>query len=239
MSSALTVDDLGAALFPIVLDMLGLTPNDIPVPEDSQAVRQTWPTGGAPSQNINDDVLYMQFTLKDDPYDKIRDQFNWGPAGWGEDQFGREPYGGALSGDPALTQQWNYTRCWEFHFSAYGPNSFDNLRAIRSGLFLDYFTSKLASSQLFPVSAFPQVIRAPENINGQWWERSDLHIDVYEFVTEMLAQQTIKSVEVEAVTVILETGEGWGQGGFGQGPFGGTPEDFANDEFADLTVTGG
>lgn len=205
-SSALTDAELGGILQPLVLGMLGLT-----VSSKNDAVRIKWPEEGAPFQKRTDDICYIGCLLKDDPYDKVRDVFNSPPLGWGDPTWGGEPWGGTGT-DTALTEQWTYTRVWEIKFCLYGPNSFDNARAIRSALYQDYFTNALANSNLFPMCEFSQVIRAPELINGQWWSRSDLSIEMYEFVNEAIERQTVKSVEV-----VLENPAG---------------------EIADFTVTG-
>lgn len=192
VSSALTVQQIGVVLQPISLGMLGL-----PIAADSSNVRLEWPTQGQPfvtSPTV--DVCFLRCVTKDDPYDKIRDRFSWGPNGWGDGQFGREPFGGTLSGNPALTEQWTYTRVWQIHWCFYGPNSTDNARALRSGLFQDYFTNLLATSQLFPMCDFPQPVRAPELIDAQWWDRSDFECEMYEFITETIQRQTVVSVEV-------------------------------------------
>jgi hypothetical protein len=191
VSDALTLTEMNAIIQELTQGMLGQV-----VSPTASLVRISWPTEGAPFQEATDDVTYIRCILKDDPYDKIRDKFNWGPEGWGSGQFGKQPpWGGTLSGVPALTEQWNYTRVWEIHWVIYGPNSLDNSRAIRSALYQDYFTDLLALEQLFPMSEFPEAIRAPELIDAQWWERVDLKCEIYEFVTETIARQTVVSVE--------------------------------------------
>ena len=40
------------------------------------------------------------------------------------------------------------------------------------------------------------MVRVPEEINGQWFERADLEIEMYEEVTETIDRQTVLSVEV-------------------------------------------
>lgn len=46
------------------------------------------------------------------------------------------------------------------------------------------------------MSEFPEVRRMPEPFDKQWWERSDFSCEMYEFVTETITRQTVKSVEV-------------------------------------------
>jgi hypothetical protein len=123
-----------------------------------------------------------------DPYDLIRD---------------RACIPVAESSPPVVTERWTYTRSWDIHWTLYGPNSTDNARAIKSALFMDYFTDALAGSQLFPVPDFPEPMRVPELIDAQWFDRSDFSIIAYEFVIETIIDQTVASVEV-----ILNTEEG-------------------------------
>lgn len=178
--------DAGIATFlqPLVLDMLGQ-----PIVNTSDRVRISWPSEGAPFQSTTQDVCYLRCTPFDIPYDKIRDE---GPI--------------ATVGT-FNTVQANYTRGWSIHFVAYGPNAVDNLREVRDALYNQYFTDQLANGTLFPVSNFPQVIRMPELIDGQWFERSDLEVTMYEFVTETIGQQTVASVEViveEATGIVAD-----------------------------------
>jgi hypothetical protein len=208
-SSAITQTQMGNILQPLVLGMLGLT-----VSPESPLVRISWPTEGAPSQLITDDICYLRFLLKDDPYDKIRERFNYpsqatgfgqgpfggipfggGGSGFGNVPFGDSPYGAGATASQ-LNELWSYTRVWDIHFCAYGPNSFDNLRAVRSALYQDYFLEQLQLSQLFPMSEFREVMRVPELFDKQWWERSDFSCEMYEFVEETITRQTVISVEV-------------------------------------------
>lgn len=171
-SSALTIAQINAIIQPLTLGMLGLA-----VSSTSSAVRIQWPTAGAPFQDITDDVCYLACVPTDDPYDRIRDRANLSAA------------------DPNLEEQWNYTRAWQIKWCFYGPNSTDRARALRSALYQDYFTEALSTSQLFPVTDFAECIRAPELIDGQWFERVDFQVEFYEFVTETILRQTVLSVE--------------------------------------------
>ena len=127
---------------------------------------------------VTDDICYLSCVPTDDPYDRIRDRTNLSAA------------------DPNLEEQWNYTRAWRIHWCFYGPNSTDRARALRSALYQDYFTEALAESFLFPVSDFPEVVRVPELVNAQWWERVDFDAEFYEGVVETINRQTVVSVEV-------------------------------------------
>lgn len=228
VSTALSVDDIDTILQQVTLGMWGKANPNGTIPADSDLVRIGWPKQGQPFVDSPDiDVCFLRCTTKDDAYDKIRDKFSWGPNGWGDAQFGKQPYGGTLSGDPALTEQWTYTRVWEIHWCFYGPNAVDNTRLIRSGLYQDYFTDLLSiQANLFPMSEFEEAHRVPELIDGQWWERSDFKCEMYEFVSETINRQTIVEIPliVQTIDVIIDNTEviavGYGAGPYGQQPYG-------------------
>lgn len=171
-SSALTIEQINTIIQPLTMGMLGFSADT-----SSPLVRIEWPTQGAPYQDVADDVCYIRCVPKEDSYDRIRDRTT------------------ITAADPNDEEIWNYTRAWAIRWCFYGPNSTDRARALRSALYQDYFTEKLSLSQLFPVSDFPEPMRAPELIDGQWFERCDFEAEFYEFITETIARQTVLSVE--------------------------------------------
>lgn len=194
-SSALTLAQINQILWIDTMGMLGYVTPGQPPDNTFPKVRIQWPTTGAPFQQITDDVCYIACLLLDEPYDKIRDRSTLPPQGWGQGGWGNTPWGGTAE-NTAYTEQWSYTRVWEIRWCMYGPNSLDLSRSLRSALFQDYFLLQLANNNLFPVSEFPEVIRAPELINAQWWERTDFKCQMYEFVTETIIKPSVASVEV-------------------------------------------
>ena len=187
-STALTVQQMGTVMQNVIAAMLGITD-----PASSSLVRVSWPTQGAPFQDVSDDICYVRATPKDVPYDKIRKRHNWdlsqlgygqGPYGMfpygGSGGYGQVPYGEAPYGEAPmfLVEQWTYTRAWQIHLVLYGPNSTDRARAIRSALYQDFFTEALSNYELFPVSDFPQATRTPELIDGQWLDRADFTFEM-------------------------------------------------------------
>lgn len=172
-STALTVAQINLILQQLSLGMMGQTVNPT-----NDFVRIAWPTEGAPFSDVSEDICYLSCVPRDHSYDKIRDRSN------------------ESASDPNLEEIWTYTRVWEIRWVLYGPNSTDYARALRSALYQDYFTEALQNSQLFPESDFPQPIRVPEQINGQWYERVDFKCLMYEFIQETILRQTVESVEV-------------------------------------------
>ena len=185
VSSALSLDAIQQIIQQLTLAMLGL-----PVTPDSSAVRIEYQSEGAPFQNKGDDICYVTCkNATDEPYDKYRDEleiFN--------------------DGDSDTNRQ-AQTRSWVVYWTCYGPSSTQNARAIRSALYQDYFTGKLADSQLFPVSDFKEPVRAPEYIDGQWFERVDFDALFYEFVVETIEDPTVVSVDVSLNTNAGEVAE--------------------------------
>lgn len=174
ISSALGVSTIQATIQQLTLGMIGqnVTPN-------SSAVRVQWPLQGAPFQPTPSmDIGYIRCTPFDGDYDKIRDRMV------------------STSADTFVTESQCFTREWRVCWTFYGPNSTDLCRQVRDALYQDYFTIQLAMYQLFPESDFPMSTRVPENIDGQWFDRSDQECTMYEFVSESIQTPAVAGLEV-------------------------------------------
>jgi hypothetical protein len=174
-SSALTVPQMNIIMQAWTLAAIGINP-----PTDFSRVRVDWPVEGQPfAQSPAQDVCFVQCVVHDDEYSRVRDQ--------------------ALTTiDTTLTELWAYTRGWRVAWCAYGPNAADNLRAVKSALFVsDYFTGMLALQNLFPLSDPHDPTYVPEQLNAQWWARADFSIDLYEAITESINDTTATSVEIK------------------------------------------
>ena len=175
VSNALTLPAIQAVVQNLTLGMIGQIQS-----ETSPVVRIQFPTQGAPFGEASDDLCYIRCTTVENPYDRIRYKFMRAIEGT----------------DETVQEAQNYTRTWTVHWCLYGPNSTDNARMVKSALFQDYFCFQLQESNLFPVSDYPAPIRAPELIDGQWFERVDYEAVMHEFVTETITYGTVASVEV-------------------------------------------
>lgn len=161
--------------------MLGINPSSDPLAYSK--VRLEWPTGGQPAFAITDDVAFLRTTEEDDQYNRIRDR-----------QV--TPHDSA-----SLTTTDTYTRVWRVDWTCYGPTSFDNARLLKSGMLLDFSHGALAASNLYLVTDIPATTRAPELFQGQWWDRSDVHLRLNELVTETTTVASIATAEVRLYTV--------------------------------------
>jgi hypothetical protein len=152
----------------------GLQTVQIYDPIANTKVRQSWQTQGAPAFTINDDVVFVRCTEGDSEYNTIRDQ----------------------TIDETGTQTRVYSRMWNIFFRARGPNSFDQIRLIKSMLLQDFPHDTLATINLYLVPATSTPVRAPELFEGQWWEQVDYSADFFEQVTETATVTIVNKLEI-------------------------------------------
>jgi hypothetical protein len=179
-SSAFTVPAMAQLWQTLTCALIGVNPPNY------ARVTVDWQQEGQPfvARPI-DDRCALLCVPQDVEYSRVRD------ASWS---------GTGLTGDP-LVQTWVYTKGWRVAWTAYGPAAEDNLRAVRSGLFLDWVNDQLNQSKLYPVNDPREVAFAPENFNAQWWPRADFEVTLYEQVTETLTWPAgagfVESVEIK------------------------------------------
>jgi hypothetical protein len=174
VSSALSEDDLNKILQALTLNVLGIDPASDTLAYSK--VRVGWIA--QPAFARTDNVVSITVTEEDGDYNKIRDR----------------KYS---ANDASSVQQTDtFTRIWEARWQFYGPNGFDHARLLKSALTLSFTHDTLLASRLALVTRFPATTRAPELFEGQWWQRSDLKLSLYELVTETLVVNNITSAEV-------------------------------------------
>jgi hypothetical protein len=194
VSSALTVPAINALLQPMTCGMIGLKLPTTGMPAGYSRVRIDWPEEGQPfTVNPQQDGCFLACVPHDVDYTRVRNK--------------------TLSGSGPVTETWTYTKGWRISWTAYGPNAEDNLRAVRSAMWMDYFNDQLNLANLFPVPDPPEVVYMPETWNAQWWPRADFSVIMYENVTETIEDGAVESLEIKV--------------------YDGSP----NDPVADFTVT--
>lgn len=145
-------------------------------------VRVGYSPKGQPGWGPDEDVVFVRCVTKDDDYTRMRDL-----TGLGQDAI--------------YTITDVFSRCWQVFWTVYGPNAIDNARALKSAFTtVPYFEYQLAQSLLYLQPSTSEPIRAPENKDGQWWNRVDWRADFFEQITEQITNQTVASVEVLART---------------------------------------
>lgn len=160
------------------LEILGLPDNST----TKKRIRMSWPTDGAPSWTITEDVAFLRVYEVNDQYNRQKDTTY------------------RSNNDSSLIQTEAYTRIIGVDWIIYGPNSFDDADTIRNGL---TSSETLRNNNMHLILDRPSAMRAPELYNGQWWERSNL--TAY-FNHRVSREYTIPTIE--AAQVILKTEKG-------------------------------
>ena len=142
-------------------------------------VRTSWEQKGAPAFAITDDVLFLQCVPNSSSYN-VRDE------SWTE-----------VTGNPEIMlKNRSYTREWRVSFIAYGPNSFDSIRLIKTMLLEDFSHDMLARENLYYVPDTNTPVRNPELFESQWWERVDYVANFNEYVNESITLDKVASIPV-------------------------------------------
>lgn len=164
-------------LFQTTCEMLGL---DLSKKESHGKVRIAWPTNGAPSWQINEDVTFLRITPQDDKLAREQNII-----------YTENEQNKAL-----LNKQTGYTRVHKINWTLYGPNSYDNADLIRHLIFDFEYMKKFKKKNLFLITDVPMPVRLPELYNGQWWERTDFSATFNEAVIRESAEPFITSAEI-------------------------------------------
>lgn len=177
-STALTKDQMNVLWQDLVLRCIGITPSG---PTDNAAysrVRIEWPQDGQPDWAITADVAFVESTTEADSYDQIME------------------HNIVANDDSTYTLTIIYTRVWRVRLVAYGPNSGESLRQVKTCMTLDFAHDTLAQSNLYLLFELGTPKRFPELFTNDWWERWDFSVRMNEQVTDTVVLPTMASVEV-------------------------------------------
>ena len=143
------------------LSITGLAPENVNFPYQPDS---------APFNEQATNAVYLYLTQIDSPTDKAT-------------------YTALTPNTPtAGTSTQYYTRIIQCKWTLYGPSSFDLADAIRNAMMTEAVRESLAVQGVFPIVGIQAPTRMPEQINMQWWERSDLKIN-FSVYTEHSADQ--------------------------------------------------
>lgn len=174
----LTPKQVDGVMQSVTLALLGLPDNAY------GKVRVGWQQQGQPTGTIDEDVAYVRCSEDDDEINRTRDV---------EYQDVSPTTVAELS---------TYHRVWRVMWTLYGPNSFDNARKLRSGLYTqvthDIFAVRNVA--LYTVMDLEAPRRVPEFVSGQWWERVDFECQFNELTTERVDVNAVASTEVLVYT---------------------------------------
>lgn len=160
------------------LELLGIAPNG---PNIDKRVRIGWPTKGAPSWKINEDIAFLLIGYDNDPITQQQETTYQN------------------NDATSLKTELSYTRVIRVQWVFYGPNSSDDADKLRSGLYRSETKERLGVSNLAAIFDSNAPMRSPELYNGQWWERSTYYA---RFNEKVIRRSTIQIIESADVTIV-------------------------------------
>jgi hypothetical protein len=165
----------------ITCKMLNL---DMTKKENQDKVRIAWPTTGAPSWKIDQDIVFLRITPVDD---KMARQLNI-------------IYDPNKDDNTIADKKTGYTRVHKIDWTLYGPNSYDNADLIRNLIFDYDYMLEMKKKNLFLVTDVSMPTRLPELYNSQWWERTDFSATFNEAVIREKQVPYILGGNVQLIT---------------------------------------
>jgi len=185
------------AIFQVLtIGMLGIDSIPPVNPASYSIVRCAYQQKGQPSWSINTTTTIISaYRDTSDAYGKTRD-------------------GGTIQNNPdgvSILQAGSYTRVWRIHWDVYGSFAQQSCEALLAGFsqmewVFDYMVNGcngMAQQPIYVIADFPPPVRAPEEFQRQWWEKSTLDLRFNELVIETVSVPTGISVEI---TVTTDTG---------------------------------
>lgn len=158
---------------------------DMTKKENQDKVRIAWPTSGAPSWKINEDIVFLRITPVDDKLARTLNII----------------YDTNSIDNINLNKETGYTRVHKVDFTFYGPNSYDNADLIRYTLLEpNSYKDEFKNKNIFVIPDIPMPTRLPELYNGQWWDRTDFSASFNEAVIRRSSIPFIESAEIKLVT---------------------------------------
>ncbi len=121
-------------------------------------IRPAFQQQGQPGVNVPDSVIYIHIENEAQYWDKLR-----------QITTARIP-GNEVEGKETTL----YTRVMRVDWYLYGPSSFDNADILRTYLLSEPIREFLNLYNVAPIRDINPGRRAPEMVNGQWRERTDL-----------------------------------------------------------------
>lgn len=148
-----------------------------------QFVRHTYAPDSQPGWEQAENLIFLNVSPQDDPYDKLRD------IAYAE-------------GDITTTEERVfYTRVIAVDWTLYGPLSYDLADLIRHGILIPPIREILAKKEIYPLTSIDAPRRGPYEFNMQWWERTDLRA-----LFNVGTRRTATVPLLAGATVEIETG---------------------------------
>lgn len=177
--------DLEELFWRVTMLILGFNPDSKDEKEISK-VRISWPTDGAPSWGIDEDICFISITQRDDLINRQRN-IRYKEVG------------------ERLKRVTEYTKVVNCKYILYGPNSYDNAELIQHLLFLPEYKELLNENYLYLIPDIAAPIRFPELYGSRWWERSDFEVNFNLYVRREQIVEHIEDIEITFVNKKFST----------------------------------
>ena len=175
-----TSKDMESIFASVVMTILKLDPNT-----SHKRVRFPWGSNissvmnsSAPAWKKNEDVCFIYALPQDDSYNRQRNRRY-------VDRGGRD-----------LVEIEEYTDVHYLNFVNYGPKAYECARDIRDGLFRHEIRRLLRENNFFLISDVPAIVRVPELVQGEWWNRVDVSARFNEFVRREYEMPVIEEISI-------------------------------------------
>lgn len=179
-----TIEEIEDIFRVLVLNILKLDPS-----KSHKRIRFPWGSdlkysgNTAPYWNRDDDVCTITLLPQDDSYNRNRDRKYI-------DKGGRD-----------LIQVEEHTDVHHVLFANYGPNAYECARDIRDGLFREDVRRYLKQNNFSLVTDVPSILRIPELVNGEWWNRVDCSAVFNEYVRRETPINAIEEINIKAIEI--------------------------------------
>lgn len=125
-------------------------------------IRWKYPTTSGPDWKIDDTVIFMNLSERDDPYAQQNDSMY-------------------VTENDRVIRKRGRTRVWNLLFTVYGPEAFDVINHIKDGVFTNKVHDLLSKNDVFLIPDIPASRQLMEPYDGMWWNRYDLTLHFNEW----------------------------------------------------------
>ncbi len=169
-----TIKEFEDIMQPIFARALGW---DITSPDKTNDIRISWQTEGMPAFKISDNVIFIAALPLDHQINRQHDSL-------------------FSNSSPDLVETKTMTRLMSMSLIAYGSDAMENLKTLQLAMFDDTYRDELREYGIYYVPDGEEPKRAPEEFQGQWWERSDMTMRFNEMLTQVKSVNAVESSEV-------------------------------------------
>lgn len=124
-------------------------------------IRFKYPVNGQVDWKIDENIVFINLSEKDDDYAKQIDSRY-------------------ITEDGTVKRYMARTRVWNVNYTVYGPDAYDIVNQIKDGVFTQSIHDLMSRNSVFLIPNLPSLIQANEMFAGKWWQRWDLTLNFNE-----------------------------------------------------------